>query len=70
MYLSAFALGLITALGWMSGVTLFKKIEDSPAVVSARSDHKYKHETATNSTGTTEPGSLRGSVPLPLPESR
>jgi hypothetical protein len=68
MYLSAFALGLITAMGWMSGVSLFKKIEDT--TLSAPSDHKYKHETATNSTGTTEPGSLRGSVPLPLPESR
>ncbi len=68
MYITAFALGLITAMGWMSGVTVFKKIEES-AAPAVQVDHKYKHETATNSSGATGPDSLRRSVPLPLPES-
>jgi len=61
MYASAFILGLFTAMGWMSGVKIFKVVETAavPAAEQSADKHKYTHEKDISGPAPSDPGSLR-----------
>lgn len=61
MYVTAFALGLFTAMGWMSGVKIFKTLENTPvsAVEQNVDRHKYTHEKDISGPAAGSPGGLR-----------